>query len=187
MTRWNRQRAIRFDSKELTTDLGAGRVIFVGSSNDMFSSNISPDWITETLKFCTRFENKYLFQTKNPANLLNYQDQLPQNSIVCTTIETNRFYTGIMGNSPEPALRAIAMSKIDRFEKHITIEPIMDFDHKELVDLVKLCDPVQVNVGADSGGHNLPEPSKEKILRLLSELEQFVNVFRKKNLSRLLK
>jgi len=47
--------------------------------------------------------------------------------------------------------------------------------------------PVQVNIGADSGHNHLPEPSKEKILELISELEKFTTVKQKSNLKRLLK
>ena len=46
--------------------------------------------------------------------------------------------------------------------------------------------PIQVNIGADSGGNNLPEPSKEKIIELIFELEKFTKVKQKKNLKRLL-
>ena len=52
-----------------------------------------------------------------------------------------------------------------------------------------MCNPVQVNIGADSSPkhNNLPEPSKEKILELIAELGNFTKVVQKKNLKRLLK
>ena len=69
----------------------------------------------------------------------------------------------------------------------VTIEPILNFDLKEFIEIIKWSDPVQVNIGADSKGHNLIEPSKKKILKLISELEKFTKVHLKENLNRLLK
>jgi len=47
--------------------------------------------------------------------------------------------------------------------------------------------PEQVNIGANSGGHKLPEPSKNKILMLIDELNKFTKIHNKKNLGRILK
>ncbi|MFX1295603.1 MAG: hypothetical protein ACFFD2_12230, partial [Promethearchaeota archaeon] len=71
--------------------------------------------------------------------------------------------------------------------QYITIEPIMDFDLNKFVQLIKVSYPKQINIGADSGNNHLPEPSKEKILELISELKKFTIVHKKKNLNRLLK
>lgn len=62
----------------------------------------------------------------------------------------------------------------------------MDFHLEHFVRLIRRCKPEQVNIGADSGGHNLPEPSKEKLQQLISEIEQFTTIHNKKNLTRLL-
>lgn len=182
--RWGNLNPVRFDEKELRTKLGNGNFIFVGSSNDMFASDVSKEWIQRTIDHCNKFDNQYLFQTKNPARLVDFE--LPQNSVICTTIESNRFYPEIMNNSPRPSARAEAMSCID-LPKYVTIEPIMDFDMEELVELIKSCNPIQVNIGADSGNHKLPEPSKEKVLLLIDKLEGFTKVKQKKNLKRILK
>ena len=184
MKRWGKQNPIRFDDKELKTDLGINNFIFVGSSNDLFSSDIPNEWIESTLNYCSQFGNQYLFQTKNPSRLMDYQ--LPTNSVVCTTIETNRYYPDLMGNCPTPFERSESMSKIE-LPKFITIEPIMDFDLVEMLDLIRSCNPVQVNIGADSGGNNLPEPSREKLLELIDGLMEFTTIEKKRNLNRLLK
>jgi len=65
----------------------------------------------------------------------------------------------------------------------ITIEPIMDFDLFEFVELIKYIQPIQVNIGADSKNHGLPEPSAEKINALISEIEKFTKVHKKENLT----
>ncbi|HYQ55883.1 MAG TPA: hypothetical protein VEP89_00965 [Draconibacterium sp.] len=40
------------------------------------------------------FDKKYLFQSKNPKRFADFE--LPPKSVVCTTIETNRWYPEIM-------------------------------------------------------------------------------------------
>jgi len=48
-----------------------------------------------------------------------------------------------------------------------------------------MANPVQVNIGADSGNNNLPEPSWEKIQQLVGILEKKTRVVLKKNIKRL--
>jgi DNA repair photolyase len=181
--RWGKLNPVRFDEKELKTDLGENNFIFVGSSCDMFASDIPENWIKKTLKHCGEYEfNKYLFQTKNPANIRRL---LPYESFVCTTLETNRWYPEIMGNSPKPINRIKEMLFI-RHRQYITIEPIMDFDLDTFVAMIKEINPIQVNIGADSGGHNLPEPSKDKLLEFIDQIQKFTIIHNKSNLKRIL-
>jgi len=190
MKRWGQLKPVRLDEKELETDLGKGNFIFVGSSCDMFAEDIPSEWIIKTLLHCENYnENGYLFQTKNPEAYSGYGVNIAaiEKFILCTTIETNRWYPNIMANCPTPEQRSASFSKIPYNKKYITIEPIMDFDLYYMVNEIKSCNPIQVNIGADSGNNNLPEPSKEKILKLISELEKFTIVKQKKNLNRLLK
>ena len=67
----------------------------------------------------------------------------------------------------------------------VTIEPILDFDIYLLVDLVKRCKPEWINLGADSKGNYLPEPSAEKVKELITELSEFTQVKVKNNLTRI--
>lgn len=156
MKRWGQLKPVRFDEKELKTDLGTGNFIFVGSSCDMFAQDIPEEWIKKTLEHCSKFDNTYLFQTKNPKNIRRV---LPVKSRVCVTIETNRHYPEIMKNSPEPFQR-LCESKLIRQPLYITIEPIMDFDTDVFIDWIKALSTEQVNIGADSGNNHLPEPIK---------------------------
>jgi len=183
MKRFGKQNPVRFDKKELKTDLGSGNYIFVGSSCDMWAEDIPDAWIDDTLEHCTAFANKYFFQTKNPGRLL--ETGLPYPSEVCVTIETNRYYPEIMQKSPPPSERAYALKSF-RGRPYITIEPIMDFDLSEFVDMLKSVNPKQVNIGADTGKHDLPEPSPEKVLALIDELKKFTIVHTKNNLKRIL-
>ncbi len=174
------QGELRFDEKELKRDLGEGNFIFVGSSCDMWADNIPGKWIAEVLGRCYQYpENKYLFQSKNPDRFQKFC--FPLNTISATTIETNRDYN--ISKAPPVLERAKAISKI--VDNIITIEPILDFDLLELIDLIYIAYPKWVNIGADSKGHNLPEPSWEKVQKLITALKEFTKVRVKSNLGRL--
>ncbi len=181
-------KSVRLAREELTTDLLSGKFLFIGSSCDMWAENIPDEWIDQTLDLCYEYDdNKYLFQTKNPARFRRIL--MPDlHLILCATLETNRYYPEIMRNSPKPQDRIDEMKIIAEtgFDTHVTIEPVMDFDLDEMVSMIKTCSPKQVNIGADSCNTNLPEPSKEKLLQLIEKLEEFTVVHKKPNLGRLL-
>lgn len=182
--RWGKQSEMHFDEKELRTELGSGNFIFVGSGCDMFAEGIPEDWIKKTLKHCDKYpENRYLFQSKNPAGLRRV---LPSNSVVCVTLETNRYYPSVMNESPMPYDRVAEMQLI-RHPLYLTIEPIMMFDLDEFINMIHNVQPMQVNIGADSGRNGLPEPDGMAIRELIGELSRFTVVKEKSNLKRLLR
>jgi len=184
MKRWGKLKPVRFDEKELKTDLGKGNFIFVGSSCDMFANKIPTKWIIKILEYCSGFNNSYLFQSKNPKRMIEFDVFMPNKSVICTTIETNKWYPEIMKNSPKPIDRATIHSLFP-FDRYVTIEPIIEFNLDKLIELIKIYNPTQVNIGADTGNNNLPEPKSEKILDLINELEKFTIVKKKQNLKRL--
>ena len=184
MKRWGELKKIRFDKSELKTDLEKGHFIFVGSSCDLFAEGLPYDWIIRTMEHCSKFDNTYLFQSKNPDHFDAVAIHGPEKYYLCITLESNRYYPE-MNNAPEPIDRAIDFGKIPIEAKYITIEPIMDFDLKSFVTLIRFCRPQQVNIGADSGGNNLPEPPGQKVKELIEALEEFTIVEQKKNLKRL--
>jgi DNA repair photolyase len=180
-------RSIFLDEKELKTNLGSGNFIFVGSSCDMWADSINGEWLYQILQHIEIYsENKYLFQTKNPKRLLEFREYLPQKCCIGTTIETNRNYP-CMGESPWPDERAIAIKNISNVERFITIEPILDFDLNTFMDILRYANPDFIYIGADSGKNHLPEPPREKIIALITELEKFTIVHKKANLDRLLR
>jgi len=186
MKRFRNQKPVRFDAKELKTDLGEGNFIFVGSSCDMFADKICNSWISETLGKCRESSNRFLFQSKSPERMAIWSGGFPEDSVVCTTIETNRFYDQIMRKSPTPETRAFYLGEyLSAYRRFVTIEPIMDFDLGPMVELIKRCNPEQVNIGADSGNNHLPEPSLDKIMELVEALSRFTTVAKKRNLTRL--
>jgi hypothetical protein len=131
----------------------------------------------------------YLFQSKNPGRFFDFKDEFPAKTILGTTIETNRFglINEVSLRVPPVLHRALAMSHLpSRFRKMVSIEPIMDFDLQEMLALISYVKPEFVSIGADSKGHGLKEPSKEKIEKLMERLSHYTSVYKKENLSRLL-
>lgn len=174
--------------KRLSDNLGEGNVIFVGSMADMFGPWIPKSSILHVLYVCRRFDkNTYLFQSKNPRRFAEFLLSFPENAIFGTTIETNRSTLRI-SKAPQVFSRAFAMSNLlpTSTRKEITIEPIMDFDLNAFVGLINSIKPNFVAIGADSKGHNLKEPSPDKIIDLIDELSRFTKVKVKKNLKRIL-
>lgn len=175
------QRELHFVEKELETNLGQRNFIFVGSSCDMWAGIIPDLWIVSILNHCFSFSNRYLFQSKNPRRFGYFI--FPDETILGTTIETNR-PLGEISKAP-PIWDRVDWMKKTSLPKMVSIEPIMDFDLGILVDWIKQIAPEFVSIGADSKGHHLPEPSPNKVERLIEELSKFTEVKMKDNLKRL--
>lgn len=185
------------DISEFTGAFQSGQFIFIGSSTDFCSEKIPSDWILKTFDFCynnnpcSLFDDKakFLLQTKNPERLLEFMEHplLSDNDmvVVCTTLETNRHLPHIMQKAPTPINRAEAMAKISKhgIKTYVTIEPIMDFDLDEFVSLIKMCDPIQVNIGKNTNERLaiLPNPTIGKTVELVKELLKFTKVVLKSN------
>lgn len=177
---------LRLNVKNLQDNLGRGRTIFVGSSCDMFAKGVPSEWVEKVLEVCRRFDNTYLFQSKNPARFSEFMDQFPEKTILGTTIETNRDYR--VSDAPKVQERQWSMSQVTSFETMVSVEPVLDFDLDILVGWLKDIRPSFVSIGADSKGNSLPpEPGKEKLEALLAALRVFTEVKVKENLKRLLK
>jgi DNA repair photolyase len=191
------QPKLYLDEAELRKPFGVcGATIFVCDSTDLFAPKVRKNWVFAVFDKAVKVSgmgNRLLWHTKNPARffelLSEYMEDVDNNVFVdddalCVTVESNRTYKDTFAPPPLERLNALQRWAGDRM---ITIEPIMDFDLDIFLKLIKNCKPDQVNIGADSGRNNLPEPPKEKILELIAELEKFTRVFQKKNLGRLLK
>lgn len=181
-----KQTELHFDEKELKTNLGKGNFIFVGSGCDMFAESIGGKWIEKTIRKCLEYnQNEYLFQSRNISKLVIWIPIIFSypNFTIATTIETNR--ENNLSVTPNKYDIDLYFKRQD-VKKMITIEPIMDFDLVPFVEMIKNCNPIQVNVGANSIPKiKLPEPEPEKVLELISELEKFTKVYQKDNLKRL--
>ena len=174
---------VRLSTTALETDLGSNNIIFVGSATDIFGEWVPSNLIEEVLDYCRNFSNTYLFQSKNPRRFVEFLELLPKNSIIGTTIETNRNYN--ISKAPPPAQRYQDFLTIKYPRKMVSIEPIMDFDLEELLTWIKKINPIFVSIGADSKNNELIEPNPDKIDKLIKSLNTFTEVKVKKNLKRL--
>ena len=189
---------IHIVESELTGTFPDNAFIFIDSSADLFAEDVESEWIKKVLDFCVEGTNhsqapnkaRFLVQTKNPQRIFDFIDhpifsKERKQAVVCTTIETNRHHPEIMNNAPLPQDRAKAMAEISKhgIPTYVTIEPIIDFDLDELVSLIKLFKPEQVNIGKDSKNFvELPLPDWKKLVLLILQLLCFTKVNIKKNI-----
>lgn len=181
---------IHLVESELKTNLGKDNTIFVCAQHDLFANDIPYKWVIRILNYLiTQQErganNTYLFQSKNPALFLEFMGFFPVNPIFGTTIESNIEYPDI-SKAPTVFNRMLNMQLISKIGHRtmVTIEPILDFDVEPLVEIIERINPEWVNIGAATGNHNLPEPSKKKVAQLIYQLP---DIKIKTNLNRLLK
>lgn len=175
----------KIDEKELNKIKGSDKIIFVGSASDLFGNWVPDEDIKRILEYCKKFDNTYLFQTKNPIRFLNFT--YPKKTILGTTIETNRDYN--VTKAPKPEDRHNAMLNIKRifgFPIMISIEPVMDFDLSIFTTWFYQLRPNFVSVGADSKNNKLPEPTAKKLRLFMGELEKITEIKIKSNLKRLM-
>ena len=165
----------------------SGHFIFIGSSTDMWARRDSILWWGWQSRIKDHIEkypdNQYLFQTKFPFGYDGWS--FNYNNILGITLESNRDIFGF-SKAVSPIQRVKDFMKIHHSRKMVTIEPIMDFDVIPFATIIAALEPEWVNIGADSGGHDLPEPNKEKIEELYHKLITFTEVKYKSNLKRLL-
>lgn len=187
---WGNLKPIRLVEKELKDDLGKNNFIFVGSSTDMFAEDVSENWIRDVLVAIRLADksNKYFFQTKNPYYFFKYEQWFPKKAMFCTTLESNRnydIYGGVVNSIETRTYIMEDLSTEHGKDVAITIEPILDFDLAKFVSMIEDIKPKWVSIGADSKGHKLPEPSKEKVEALIKALKKFTKVKIKPNLKRI--
>jgi len=189
MKKWG-LKDLRLDVKDLDTHLGKGNFIFIGSGTDIFAPSVPMEWIHLIIdRMKTYPANQYFLQSKNTLRMLYYMKDLPENTVFCTTIESDIDYYPQMGKAPNIRTRYAGIKKIRDFRDRVmvTVEPVLKFNVVELSSMLISLHPEQVNIGADSKGHKMPEPSAAEIKKLVENLErQKIKVYQKSNLKRLL-
>lgn len=179
---------LRLVEKELKRSPGKG-TLFVCSCNDLFAEKVPDEFIIRILNWLNKYpEPTYLLQSKNPDRFTYFKSMYPPNTILCTTIESDSYEASTVSNAPSPEKRAIEFDWRFRrdIKRAVTIEPIMDFTVDGLATLISMVNPDFVNIGADSKKHGLPEPSKEKTLKLIKKLEIITEVRLKHNLKKII-
>jgi DNA repair photolyase len=181
---------LRLVENELKVNYGRGRVIFLEHMNDLFAEGVRYNWLAAILGHAWKYpDNLYVLQTKNPSRAMSWFYHLPRPYLLGTTLETNRDEPRMSTVAPPPSWRASAMREFraEGSRLFLTIEPIMDFDVDVLAGWVKDIAPEFVNIGADSKGCGLPEPSAGKILALIEAIREMgIEIRQKTNLARLL-
>ncbi len=181
---------LRLIEKEFDVNYGSGKIIFMEHMNDAFAQEVPTEFIDSIILHCRRYpDNTYVFQSKNPERYLFHEYIFPKKTILGTTIETNRSIT--ISKAPPPQDRFSGMKEFKRqhpnYQLFITIEPIMAFDLKEMVDNLVAVHPDFINIGADSKKCNLPEPSKKDVQNLIASIQEAgLNIRIKNNLGRFL-
>ncbi|MEM2130263.1 MAG: DUF5131 family protein [Candidatus Bathyarchaeia archaeon] len=151
--------------------------IWACSSGDITFAK--PEWITQVLRVIQEKPDRlFMLQTKNPIVFQKFK--FPPNVALTITLETNRDkdYRRI-SKAPLPSKRVRDFAAVKHERKFVTIEPILDFDVKEMVAALKQIQPERVYLGYDSKGCRLPEPSLGKVLKLEAQLKKFTKVKRK--------
>jgi len=70
---------LRLEEKEFQTNFGNSKFIFVGSSTDMWAADVPNKWIRKVLEYTKKYNNTYLFQTKNPIRFLKFLSYFKEN------------------------------------------------------------------------------------------------------------
>jgi len=159
----------------------ARSIVFVCDMSDMFGIWVSPDVIRRILDFirCNP-QTTFFLETKNPLRMRHFEDEIPRNTIISTTIETDRYPKKGVSKAPSPKERFKAFLLIDHPHKHVSIEPVIDFNLDVLLGWMKEIQPEMVSMGYDNYGvlkkHGIPEPSKEKYFKLKAKLNEFTRV-----------
>jgi len=157
----------------------------------MWGSWVKLNWIGRVINRCYDFpHNNYVFQSKNPKRFSEWFVTPKANIMLGTTIETDHYWDwNFKSGAPSIEERYNGMLHLPKGTiKFITIEPIMDFHLKSLMDMIRNIHPHFVTIGADSKGHGLNEPSWEKVEALIVALgKEGIEIRQKTNLDRLKK
>ncbi|MHA1608000.1 MAG: DUF5131 family protein [Candidatus Freyarchaeota archaeon] len=167
--------------ERLRTRFKSRGVVFVCDMADIFSPSFQPMDIRPVLfKMAMNKKVTFLIETKNPSRYFEFLEELPRNVIISTTIETNRVYPKTVSRAPSTLERFKAFLGIPWERKHVSIEPIMDFDMSALTTMMARIEPETVSVGYDNYGVlrrlGIPQPEKKKYQRLVEELKSFTKV-----------
>jgi len=164
-----------------TSNIPSAKTVFVFGQGDI--SFCDPEYVRKVFdvikKHKPQKKKAYYFQSKNPACLEQYIEEYPWNSILVTTLETNRDkgYEKV-SRAPVPSVRFKDFYDLDYPSKVVTIEPVMDFDICELAAWIFMLrdqgslEYVWFGYNSKPGEVQLPEPSEDKSQRFVDALKE---------------
>lgn len=150
---------------EFTVKYKPGALHFIGSACDHWHPKVSDYDIGRFLGYCSMQSRqtpgafprpRFLFQSKNPERFGKFLGEMPQDTILGTTFETDddAFYNG-MSRAPSPRMRMLELTKLysegaPLVKFMVSVEPVMKFRLNEMVS--HLVDwPLEfVSIGGDS-------------------------------------
>jgi len=152
------------------------RAIFVCEDSDIaFADPKFMDKILVTMRKDKRKNRIWFVQSKNPICLGRYLGQLPENTYLLTTLETNRDegYERI-SKAPKPSVRYRDFLGLQWEKKMVTVEPVLDFDSPIFTEWIESLKPQAVFIGYNSHPEavHLPEPDNKKTWQLIHDLER---------------
>ena len=158
---------------ERLKSLPSGNVIWPCAHGDI--SFARPEFIKQVIGKTKEYPaREFYLQSKNPACFNQYLCLFPENTILLTTLETNRDegYERI-SKAPAPSVRYKAFLGLKWPRKIVTMEPLLDFDPEILLLWIKNIAPEGVWIGYNSKPTSvrLPEPSLEKTKAFIRQLK----------------
>jgi protein gp37 len=156
------------------------KFVFACDMGDLFGRWVPYDWIRSVIIALGKSPSSdFLFLTKNPSRYSEFLEYFPKNVVLGATIETDRNFK--VSDAPKVEERYDAMVKLPWKRKLVSVEPIMNFDLERMVQRIRDINPAVVYVGYDNYCSKLPEPTKDKTMLLVSQLQPFTRV-RMKNI-----
>ena len=147
-------------------------VVFVCSMGDIACATEEQRTMIVYDLVCPNSNTTFFFETKAPeVYYLDWVKLLPRQTILSTTIETDHYSNPVMSYAPSPMFRYLDMVEIDWPNKHVSVEPIIKFDHDTLSRWIVEIDPKLVSIGYDNYHLHLPEPRLAETEKLIEWLE----------------
>lgn len=170
--------------ERLSTPLPSKPIIWPCAHGDISFGD--PNYIKKVIDRTNGYPRKeFYWQSKNPSCFKQYLPYFPGNTILLTTLETNRNkgYNEV-SRAPLPSARYKAFQGLRWDRKIVTIEPILDFDPDIFLKWLIRLNPEAVWLGYNSKPRavKLPEPSLEKTLQFVEALEAHGIEVRKKTM-----
>lgn len=176
--------------EERLNKIPKAKVIFVAANGDLSFAprdTVLDILIAMEMHVCEYPETVFYLQSKNPAFFKDFLNDIPEETILLTTLETNYDHDyELISAAPPPQERWRAFKDLDWSRKIITVEPIIEFDMKEFLNMIAQIDPMKVYVGYNTRPKacDLPEPSLEKTKKLIQLIREMEIEVEEKNMER---
>ncbi len=182
---------VRLVEKEFSVQYGSGKTIFIEHCADLFAKGVPPGYAKRILAHCCTWpENQYVIQTRNTYRADAKRFLLPPDCLIGTTLETTSCaVSASVSVSPYPFHRLDGLVSLRRGGERtfLTVEPIMEMDVGLMLKWIQAAQPEFVNIGADSKGSGLKEPSAEEVRELIAGIKAMdIEIREKRNLDRIL-